>query len=209
MCSTFFPRNPLRTTSLKNAFGSPPTTGGGEDRRPPVGPGKRWRHCGAIRDALDGILRTILGAGNGLPPLPLPHFCAIGSALRTSTAKPTAFTAGCGLVRHSASSPGTTGNVFWRRATHVSHARSVFADITLRCSPREPKFGARATMGCVGLEKSVRVRRRMEFIWSDFWTTWGRSSSLFPRRATRHQRGRPKFFVQAGPRSQGVSAGPT
>ena len=187
MCSTFFPRNPLRTTSLKNAFGSPPTTGGGEDRRPPVGPGKRWRHCGAIRDALDGILRTILGAGNGLPPLPLPHFCAIGSALRTSTAKPTAFTAGCGLVRHSASSPGTTGNVFQRRATHVSNARSGSAATTIRCSPREPTFGTRATMGYGGLEKCVRVRRRMEYTWSDFWTTRGRSSSLFLR-ATRPQR---------------------
>ena len=32
--------------------------------------------------------------------------------LRTRTAKTTAFTAGCRLVRHSVSSPGTTGNVF-------------------------------------------------------------------------------------------------
>ena len=30
----------------------------------------------------------------------------------------------CGLVRHSVSSLGTTGNDFWRRATLVSHARS-------------------------------------------------------------------------------------
>ena len=43
-----------------------------------------------------------------------------------------AFTAGCGLVWHRMSSPGTTWNVFWRRATLVSH-------------------------GCGGLEKSVRV----------------------------------------------------
>ena len=43
---------------------------------------------------------------------PVPTFCVIGPALRTSTAKPTAFTAECGLVRHSVSSPGTTGNVF-------------------------------------------------------------------------------------------------
>ena len=39
------------------------------------------------------------------------------------------------------------------------------------------------------LGKSVRVRRRMGYTWSDFWTIRGRSSSLFPRRATRPQRG--------------------
>ena len=37
--------------------------------------------------------------------------------------------------------------------------------------------------------KSVRVRRGMEYTWSDFWTTRGRSSSLFPQCATRPQRG--------------------
>ena len=36
----------------------------------------------------------------------------VGPALQTGTAKPTAFTAGCGLVWHSVSSPGTTGNIF-------------------------------------------------------------------------------------------------
>ena len=36
------------------------------------------------------------------------------------------------------------------------------------CSPKEPTFGTRATMGCGGFEKSARVRRRMEYTWSDF-----------------------------------------
>ena len=99
------------------------------------------------------------------------------------------FTAGCGLVRHGVCSSGTTGSVFWRWAALVSHARSGSAPTAIRCSPREPTFGTRATMGCGGLEKSVRVRRRMGYTWSDFWTIRGRSSSLFSRRATRPQRG--------------------
>ena len=116
------------------------------------------------------------------------HICVIGPAFRTSTAKPTVFTAGCGLVRHSVSSPGTTGSVFCRRATLVFHARSGSGVTAIRYSPREPTFGSRVTMGCGSLEKSVRIRRRMEYTWSDFWTTRGRSSFLFPRRATRPQR---------------------
>ena len=44
---------------------------------------------------------------------PAPKFCVIGPVPQTSTTKPTAFAAGCGLVRHSVSSLGTTGNVFW------------------------------------------------------------------------------------------------
>ena len=40
------------------------------------------------------------------------HICLIGPALQISTAKPIAFSAGCGLVRHSVSSPGTTESVF-------------------------------------------------------------------------------------------------
>ena len=58
---------------------------------------------------------------------------------------------------------------------------------TIRCSRREPTLGTRATMGCDGLEEFARVRRRMEYTWSDFWTTPGRPSSLFPRRAIRPQ----------------------
>ena len=42
---------------------------------------------------------------------PAPTSCVIGPEPRTSTAKPTAFTAECGSGRHSVSSPATTGNV--------------------------------------------------------------------------------------------------
>ena len=92
-----------------------------------------------------------------------PTCCVIGPALRTSTAKPTTCTAGCALMRHSASFPGTTVNVVWRRATLASRARSGFAAAATRCSPREPTFGTRVTIGCGGLKKSVRVRRTMEY----------------------------------------------
>ena len=68
-------------------------------------------------------------------------------------------------------------------------ARNGSTATTVRCCPREPTFGTRATMGCGGVEKSVRVRRRMEYTWPEFWTTRGRSSSLFRRRATQPQRG--------------------
>ena len=118
-----------------------------------------------------------------------PTFCVIGLALRMSTAKSTALTAGCALVRHSVSFPGTTGNVFWRRATLASHERSGFAATAKRCSPREPTVGTRATMGCGGLEKIARVRWRMEYTWSESWTTRGRSRVLSTGRATRPQRG--------------------
>ena len=62
------------------------------------------------------------------------------------------FTAGCGLVRRSVSSPGTTGGVFWHRATLEPHARSGSAATATRCCPREPAFGTRATMACDGLK---------------------------------------------------------
>ena len=99
------------------------------------------------------------------------------------------FTAGCGLVRRTVSSPGTTRSVFWHRTTLEPHARSGSAAAATRCSPREPAFGTKATMACGGFKKSVRVRRRMGYTRSDFWTIRGRASSLFSRRATRPQRG--------------------
>ena len=105
-------------------------------------------------------------------------------------AQPTAFTAGCGLVRRTVSSPGTTRSVFWHRTTLEPHARSGSDATATRCSPGEPTFGTRATMACGGLKnKSVRVRRRMGYPSPKFWTIRGRSSSLFSRRATRPPRG--------------------
>ena len=91
----------------RRRFDSPSTAGGGADYRSSVGAGARWRHRGAIQDALGGTLRTFLRAANTPPPLPLPHLASLGR----NPAKPTASTDECGSGRHSASSPSTTGNV--------------------------------------------------------------------------------------------------
>ena len=136
-----------------------------------------------------------------------PTFCVTGPALRTRTAEPTTFSAGCALARHSVGFPGTTANVFWRQATLASHARSGFSATAARRSPREPTFGRRVTMGYGGLEKSARVRRKIAYSWSDVWTTRGRSSFPSLRRATRPQRGRTRYLVPPGSRSQRVPSG--
>ena len=130
-----------------------------------------------------------LGSGKWTYTSHAPTSCVTGPVLPINTVKPTAFTVGCESVRRSVSSPGTTGSVFWRRATPVSRARSGFAATAIRCSLREPIFGTRATMDCGGLEKSVRERPTMGSTWSDFWTIRGRLNSLFPRRGTQPRRG--------------------
>ena len=43
-----------------------------------TGPGTRWRHRGAVQDALGGTLRTIMGAGNRPAPLPISYFALLG-----------------------------------------------------------------------------------------------------------------------------------
>ena len=65
-------------SSLRRRFESPPTAGGGADHRSTVGTGARWRHRGAIQDALGGTLRTFLGAGNGPTRPPLPYLALLG-----------------------------------------------------------------------------------------------------------------------------------
>ena len=139
-----------------------------------------------------------------------PTFCVTGPVLSINTVKPTAFIVGCGSVRRSVSSPGTTGSGFWRRATPESRARSGFAAIAIRCSLREHMFDTRATMGCGGLEKSVREQQSMRCTWSDFWTIRGRLPSLFPGAVHDLDGGHTRFLVPTGSRSQRVpSGGPT
>ena len=142
------------------------------------------------------------------------HRPAVGPASRLFAvlpfAQPTAFTAGCGLVRRSVSSPGTTGSVFWRRATLESHARSGSAATAIRCSPREPTFDTRVTIGCGGMEKSVRVRRRMGYTWSDFGRSGADQPPSFPGALHDLNGGRTRFLVPAGSRRQRfLSRGPT
>ena len=136
-----------------------------------------------------------------------PTICVIGPALRTSTAKPADFTVGCALARHSLNLPGKTPNAFWRPVTLASHARIGFAASATRCSPGEPTFGTRATMGCGGLEKSARVRRRMEYTWSDFRRP-GADQASSPSGALHDLNGgRMKYLVPPDPRSQRIPSG--
>ena len=74
----FFLEVPAVPRRSRRRFDPPPTSGGGTDHRSSVGTGPRWRHRGAIQDALGGTLRTFLGAGNGPPTLPPPHLALLG-----------------------------------------------------------------------------------------------------------------------------------
>ena len=136
-----------------------------------------------------------------------PTFCVIGPALRTSTAKPTTFTAGYALVRHSVSFPGTTVNVFWRRATLASYAWSGFAATATRCSPREPTFGTRVTMGCGGLENQHEYDGGWSIPGPSFGRTGADQASSPPGAPHYLNGGRTKFLVPPGPRSQRVPSG--
>ena len=110
--------------------------------------------------------------------------CATGRALRSSTAKLTACAAGCELVLHNGNVLGKTASDCWRTDTATFLAQNGLAATALRCFPTESTFGTRATTVCGGLGRSVRARPR-RYIWCVFWTTRGRSSFLFLRRATR------------------------
>ena len=139
------------------------------------------------------------------------HRQAVGPASRLFVVLPfaqqTAFTGGCGLVRHSVSSPGTTGSVVWRRATLVPHSRSGSAANVIRCSPREPTL--------------VQGRRWVVVAWKDqceYDGGWGIPGPIFGLSGADqapcfpgalHDR-RKRFLVPAGSRSQRVlSEGPT
>ena len=74
----FFQEVPAILRHSRRRFDSSPTAGGGADHRSSVVTGARWSHSGAIQDALGGTPRTFLGAGNGPPPLPLPHLALRG-----------------------------------------------------------------------------------------------------------------------------------
>ena len=159
------------------------------DHRPPISPGAMWSHRGAFQDELGGTLRTFLGARNGPPTLSHPHCAFLGRTSGPAPPHQSPCTVRCACVRHIVRFPGTTANVFWRPATLLSHAWGGFAANATRCSPRESTFGTRATMGCGGFEQSARVRRSIEYTWSDFRTTRGQSSLLSLRPGTRPQRG--------------------
>ena len=145
----------------------------------------RWRHRGAIQDALGGTLRTFLGAGNESPPLPLPHLAVLGRnpgqeppnqpphhRMRIGAAQ-------CKLSRNNGERFLSSGYACVPRADWLRR----YHDTVL--PNREPTFGTRKTMGYVGLEKSARALPRTRYTWSAFWTTRDRLNFLITRRATR------------------------
>ena len=140
------------------------------------------------------------------------HRPAVGPASRLfvvlSFAQPTAFTAGCGLVRRSVSSPGTTRSVFWHRTTLEPHARSGSAATAARCSPREPAFGPRATMACGGLKKiSASTTEGWDIPGPNFGRSGAVQTPSFPGVLHDLRGGRTRFLVPAGSRSQRVLSG--
>ena len=74
----FFQEVPAVPRHSRRRFDSTPTVECGAHHRSSVGTAARWRHRGSIQDALGGTLRTFLEAGNGPPPLPLPHLVLLG-----------------------------------------------------------------------------------------------------------------------------------
>ena len=197
-----FSKKSLRTTSLETTFWLP--SNDSKWRRSPA----TSRSGGEVESSRCYTRRIGRGSPNHhgsekwTSNSLAPTFCVIGPALQTSTAKPTAFTAGCALARHSVSFPGITANVFGVRLR--------FATTTTRCSPRETTFGTRATMGYGGLKN----QREYDGGWSILGPIFGRpgaDQASYPSGALHGlNAGRMRFLMPPGPRSQRVpSADPT
>ena len=141
-----------------------------------------------IRDSTRRAGRVYLdrpGSGEWTSIFFTTKYCDTGRELLTSTAKPVACTAGCELVLHNGNFLGKTARDSWRTDTAVFLAQNGLAATALRCFPTEPAFGttAMAVRGVLG--RLARARPRKGYIYHAFWTTRGRSSFLFLRRATR------------------------
>ena len=173
MCSTTFPRNPLRTTSLKTTFRLP--FNDSKWRRSPAisrsGGEVESSRCYTRRSEWDSPNRP--GSGKWTSNSLAPTFRVIGPALRTSTAKPTTFTAGCALgpaqrklSRNNGEHILAPGYACVPRAEWLRRYR----DTVL---PKGAHVWYKTTTGCGGLEKSTRVRLRIGYTWSEFWTTRG------------------------------------
>ena len=122
-------------------------------------------------------------------------------------AQPTAFTAGCGLLRRSVSSPGTTGSVcFWRRATFVPHA-------WLRCCrdtvlPKGARFWYKGDDGLRWLEKNqCEYDGGCGIPGPNFGRSGAVQAPSFPGELHDLRGGRTRLLVPAGSRSQRVLSG--
>ena len=140
-----FPKSSRCTTSLETTFRL--TSNGWRWSRSPVisryGGEVASSRCYTSRIGRDSP--NLPGSGKWTSTSPAPTSCVFGPEPRTRTAKPTACTDGCGSGRHSASSPATTGNVSYRRATPVFPAPIGSVATTTQYFLREPTFGTRET----------------------------------------------------------------
>ena len=142
-------------------FGSPPMTRDGEDHGPPVGPGTRWNHRGAIQDALSGTLRNRPGRGQWTSNSLTPTFSAIGPVLWTRTTKPTASTFRCASMPHIVSFLGTTGNVVLAPGYSCVPREEWLVRYRDTVLPKGTHVWCKRDDGLWWLAKSARVRRRL------------------------------------------------
>ena len=108
MCSTISTRNPPRTTSTKTTvrlfFKHSKWRRSSDTNRFPT-----CDHRGVVRDALEGVVYTVLGARN-LQLLRHEILRYWGGRLQIIIAKPTTCTAGCELVLHNGNFFGATAS---------------------------------------------------------------------------------------------------
>ena len=147
------------------------------------------------------------GSGKSTSKSLAPTFDVIGPALRTSTAKATAFTAGCALARPSVSFSGTTAKYFGARL-RLRPTRGV-------ASPLPRYGGPRGSPPLVQRRRSVVVdwknQREDDGGWSIRGPIFGRpgaNQSSSPSCGIHHLNGgRTRFLVLPGPRSPRVPSG--
>ena len=206
MCPTTFPRNPLRTTSLKATFRLP--FNDSECRRSPAtsrsGGKVESSRCCTRHIGRDSPNHP--GNGKWTSNSLALTFCVIGPALRTSTAKKTAVTAGCALARHSVTFTGTTATFFGARL-RLRRTRGV-------ASPRRRHSDPQ------GSSLLVQGRRWVVVAWKNqrkYDGGWGMPGPVFGRPGADQASspcsalhdfngGRTRSLVPPGPRSQRVPA---
>ena len=154
MCSTISPRYLPRTTSFKTTF------------RLLFKDSNKWRRSpDTNRFAVEVGSSRCCTRRTGRVSLDRPgsrkwtssffgtRYCAAGRTLLTSTAKPTACTAGCELVQHNGHVLGTTASDFWRMDAAAFLAQNGFAATALRCFPYEAHFWYQSDHGLWWLGK--------------------------------------------------------
>ena len=203
MCSTIFPINYIRTTSPKTTFRLPSND-------------EKWRSPATSRSGGEVELsrRYTRRFGSDSPNRPgsgrwtsnslAPTSCVIGPALRTSTAKPTIFTAGRLLARPSVSFPGTTANTFWRRAT-LRPTCGVALPLSRHGAPqRSPRFVQGRRWVVVACKHQCEYDGGWGIPGPHFGPSGAVQAPTCPGALHDLRGGRTRFFVPAGSRSQRV-----